>query len=69
VKAFIIIIIIIIILTAIGLMPGGSVTKIRRTYKKWTTSQCSTSASNRIQDTINRIQDTINRIQIEMSNL
>jgi hypothetical protein len=28
--------IIIIILTAIGLMPGGSVTKIGRTYKKWT---------------------------------
>jgi hypothetical protein len=26
----------IIILTAIGLMPGGSVTKIGRTYKKWT---------------------------------
>jgi hypothetical protein len=23
-------------LTAIGLMPGGSVTKIGRTYKKWT---------------------------------
>jgi hypothetical protein len=29
-------IIIIIILTAIGLMAGGSVTKIGRTYKKWT---------------------------------
>jgi hypothetical protein len=26
----------IIILTAIGLMPGGSVTKIGPTYKKWT---------------------------------
>jgi hypothetical protein len=24
------------LLTAIGLMPGGSVTKIGRTYKKWT---------------------------------
>jgi hypothetical protein len=23
------------LLTAIGLMPGGSVTKIGRTYKKW----------------------------------
>jgi hypothetical protein len=34
--AIIIIIIIIIILTAIGLMPGGSVTKIGRAYKKWT---------------------------------
>jgi hypothetical protein len=32
----IIIIIIIIILTAIRLVPGGSVTKIGRTYKKWT---------------------------------
>jgi hypothetical protein len=50
-----------IILTAIGLMPGGSVTKIGRTYKKWTISQYSTSATNRIQDTINRIQDTKHR--------
>jgi hypothetical protein len=24
------------LLTSIGLMPGGSVTKIGRTYKKWT---------------------------------
>jgi hypothetical protein len=35
-RIIIIIIVIITILTAIGLMPGGSVTKIGRTYKKWT---------------------------------
>jgi hypothetical protein len=63
-------------LTAIGLMPSGSVTKIGRTYKKWThiarkktynsrknsisqkISQYSTSATNRIQDTINRMHNT-----------
>jgi hypothetical protein len=30
------ILLLLLLLTAIGLMPGGSVTKIGRTYKKWT---------------------------------
>jgi hypothetical protein len=57
-------------------MPGGSVTKIGRTYKKMDIyskensrknsishkmSQYSTSATNRIQGTINKIQDTKHR--------
>jgi hypothetical protein len=64
------------LLTAIGLMPGGSVTKIGRTYKETQgnetynsrkssishkISQYSTSATNRIQGTINRIQDRKHR--------
>jgi hypothetical protein len=64
----------IILLTAIGLMPGGSVTKIGRTYKKWTyiaTKQniqlTKNSMSHNISQyntsTMKRIQCTINRIQ------
>jgi hypothetical protein len=41
-----------------GLCPVAVLQRIGRTYKKWTISQYSTSATDRIQDTINRIQDT-----------
>jgi hypothetical protein len=62
------------LLTAIGLMPGGSVTKIGRTYKKWTyiarkqnihsrKSSTSHKISQYSTNATNRIQGTINRVQ------
>jgi hypothetical protein len=62
------------LLTAIGLMPGGSVTKIGRTYKKWTyiarkqtynsrKSSISHKISQYSTSATNGIQGTINGIQ------
>jgi hypothetical protein len=42
-------------------MPGGSVTRIGRTYKKWTYISRKNSISHKISQ--HRIQGTINRIQ------